>query len=83
MLVDELVDGRLIHRFHLFELEPHADAAVAPGDAALRFDVALEPGSRKRARAFVPLWSGLIVRMASPPLLRFRVSAAAMVLPKR
>ncbi len=44
MLVDELVDRRLIGRFDLLELQAHADPAIAPGDARLRFDVALRSG---------------------------------------
>ena len=42
-----------------------------------------EPGMRKRTLILAPLSSGLVVRMAMPPWLRFSVSAAAMVLPKR
>ena len=42
-----------------------------------------EPGSRNRIRTLACWSSGLIVRMATPPLLRFSVSAAAIVLPNR
>src|SRR5262245_57648437 len=35
MSLDELVDGGLIGRIHLLELQAHADAAVAPRDARL------------------------------------------------
>ena len=41
----------------------------------------LEPGRRKRTRTFEPAGSGLMVRIATPPLLKLRVRAAAMVLP--
>ena len=39
MSVHEVVDDRLVGRIDLFELDAHADAAVAPGDAALGVDV--------------------------------------------
>src|SRR5215207_686954 len=39
MLVDELVDRLLVDRLDLLELQPHADAPVAPRDAAIAFDV--------------------------------------------
>src|SRR5687767_2411688 len=42
-----------------------------------------DPGSRKRRRAWTFGSSGLVVRMAIPPWLRFSVSAAAIVLPNR
>jgi hypothetical protein len=43
----------------------------------------LEPGIRKRTFTTEALSSGLVVRMAIPPWLRFNVSAAAIVLPNR
>src|SRR5205085_10217803 len=43
MRVHEVVDDRLMRRFDVLELNPHADAAVAPRDVALRVDVALRP----------------------------------------
>ena len=40
-----------------------------------------DPGMRKRTLILAPPSSGLVVRMAMPPWLRFSVSAAAMVFP--
>src|SRR5437867_13048718 len=39
--IDELIDHRLVGGIHLFELDAHADAPVAPGDAPFGVDVAL------------------------------------------
>jgi hypothetical protein len=52
MLVDELVDRRLILRRDLLELQAHAGLAIAPRDARLGFDVALGSG-QPEARAQV------------------------------
>ena len=41
MRIDEFVDGGLILRLDLLELQSHAVTAIAPGDAALGVDVAL------------------------------------------
>ena len=66
------------------ELQAHADAAVAPRDARLDVDLALARRQAERGRASAaPASSGLVVRMAMPPRLRFSVSAVAMVLPNR
>src|SRR5258707_5869195 len=42
--VDELVDDRLVGRLDDLELDAHADAAVAPGDAPFGVDVLLRSG---------------------------------------
>src|SRR5436190_18760861 len=42
--VDEVVDDPLVGRVDLLELDAHADAPVAPRDAALAVDVFLGPG---------------------------------------
>ena len=82
--VDEVVDDRLVGGVDLLELDAHADAAVAPGDACPRRRCRFfDPGMRKRTLIFAPLSSGLVVRMAMPPWLRLSVSAAAIVLPNR
>src|SRR5687767_7585638 len=47
MRVDELVDGGLILRLDFFELQPHAVAAIAPGDPPFGVDVALRAGQAK------------------------------------
>ena len=84
MLVDELVDRRLIVWFDLLELQAHADPAIAPRNPGFGFDVALRSGQPEpHAAPWRSPGSGLIVRIATPPLLRFSVSAAAIVLPKR
>ena len=83
MLIDELVDRALVGRIDLFELQPHPHAAIAPRDAGIRFTSTFDPGSRKRTRTLACWSRGLIVRIATPPLLRFSVRAAAIVLPKR
>src|SRR5947209_7557760 len=43
MLIDEVVDDRLMRGVDLLELNAHADAAVAPRDVPFRLDVALRP----------------------------------------
>ena len=42
--VHEVVDDGLIGRFDFFELDAHADAAIAPGDTPFGVDVALGSG---------------------------------------
>src|SRR5438128_3267707 len=42
--VDEVVDDPLVGRVDLLELDAHADAPVAPRDAAFAVDVFLGPG---------------------------------------
>ena len=44
MRVDEVVDERLVGRLDRLELDAHADAAIAPGDASFGVDVPLRPG---------------------------------------
>src|SRR5215217_2612712 len=44
MLIDELVDRRLVGRFDLLELQAHSDSPIAPGNPRFRFDVALRAG---------------------------------------
>ena len=43
--VDEVVDDRLVGRLQRLELNPHADASIAPGDAPLGVDVLLAAGN--------------------------------------
>src|SRR5262249_31607727 len=43
MRVDKVVDDGLAGGIDRLELQPHADAAIAPRDAALGIDVALRP----------------------------------------
>ncbi len=83
VLIDELVDLGLIGRIDLLELQAHPDPAIAPRDARLGFDVALRARQAEPRAQLRSCCSGLIVRIASPPLLMFSVSAAAIVLPKR
>src|SRR5712692_2140667 len=47
MRVDEAVDGGLAGTFDRLELNPHADAAIAPRDASLGVDVALRSRQAK------------------------------------
>ena len=83
MRVDEFVDGGLIGGSTLSNCRPmpwrRSLHVTRPSASMSRF----EPGSRKRSRTLAPFSSGLVVLMAMPPRLRFSVSAAAMVLPKR
>jgi hypothetical protein len=83
VLVDELVDSRLIGGIDLLELQPHSNAPVAPRDSRFRFDIPFRTGQPEPDPRLEFSGNGLIVRIASPPLLRFSVSAAEMVLPKR
>src|SRR5262245_8085952 len=83
MLIDEFVDGRLVRRFHVLELQAHPDPSVAPGDTRLGFDVVLRTRQTKADARLAAFSSGVIVRMAMPPLPMFSVRAAAIVLSKR
>ena len=61
--VDELVDGGLILRFDLLELQAHAVAAIAPCHAAFGVDVALragqaEPQAHLARRSRAGSWCG-------------------------
>jgi len=67
--VDELVDERLVAG-SLSRTECHADAAIRSRDVALRVDVLLRAGMRKRTLILAPPSSGLVVRIAMPPRLR-------------
>jgi hypothetical protein len=65
------------------ELDAHSDAAIAPRDAPIRFDVVRMSGQPELGCTVASTATGLIVRIARPPLPMLSVSAEATTGPAR